>query len=913
MKLLLTILLLAVGCIVTATDISADDLGLIRISSDDQAARAELILGHGLAKLDNQFLVIATTNQQMDLAASGIPFELLRTEADLSSLFMVLARNRRAAEAGAPSLGPVVHSSPQLTVVESSRSIAASVSEGHDYFVIPLEEREIYFHYDAPMQVKAFSSAEVYPTDTLCDDVKKDSLYAYNRHLELFYTRYIWSDSIDRARDWLVNKFNQFGYTNVTTPTFSYGGDTHYNVKAVKTGTAEPNKVIVIGGHYDTYNGQSAGSVFAPGSDDDGSGTALTLEVARVLANVPLRKTVIFMPFSAEEQGLIGSNAAATTFRNAGTNVEAMLNYDMVGYVENTPWSLSLSSGNNTAYRDLTAANIWRVTTLAPRIVSMGSSSDHFSFHQQGFNVCDNIESDFNYDGWHTNLDLTSRMNFDYLTEVVKLAVATVAIVANSAAPTTISRVEDVGNGSSLELFWTDCNPQYSYTIIYRAAGSPLDSVQVPLGACSQVITGLTEGLMYDFALYGKPVDGYRAIAAPVYTEQALSAPRAPRSPQVEPGLHKINLVWRPGIEQDIAAYRIYRKLSGQPDFADRQAEVTDTTYSDSVVTAGVKYDYAITTVDHNGFESPLSAVVSSYPATFDGGILVVDEWIQDYAYFPDQAEQLAYWDTVFGETPFVVDTIETGSAMLEKGEAGRFSSIFWFDEDVFTKILSNSNASLDWFLGYPTNVMIDGYQTIQNWSSTPVPADHLLRQEFGVTAFTYSSNVGFIGATGDNGWPSVAIQGNRGILRIYSTPIFTPAAGATVIYRMDSHNNDPAFEGQPCGVAYSTPNGKRIVLSFPLYYLTPASATALIEKAKQFFGESTTTSKPGDVNSSGVVDLSDLSMLIAYMTIQHFSIPNINGADVNSSCNIDLSDLSFMISYLVLGAPLPQPGCVQP
>ena len=222
---------------------------------------------------------------------------------------------------------------------------------------------------------------------------------------------------------------------------------------------------------------------------------------------------------------------------------------------------------------------------------------------------------------------------------------------------------------------------------------------------------------------------------------------------------------------------------------------------------------------------------------------------------------------------------------------------------------MSNSNAILDWFLVYPTNVMIDGYQTFQNWSSTPVPADHLLRQEFGVTAFTYSSNVGFIGATGDNGWPSVAIQGNRGILRIYSTPIFTPAAGATVIYRMDSHNNDPAFEGQPCGVAYSTPNGKRIVLSFPLYYLTPASATALLEKAKQFFGETTTTSKPGDLNLSGVVDLSDLSMLIAYMTIPGFSIPNPNGADVNSSCNIDISDLSYMISYLIFSSPVPPPA----
>lgn len=912
MKSLLAILLVSVGSLVMTTDLLADDLGLIQVTSDEQVARAELILGHALAKVNNKFLVTATVDQQYGLQASGITFERLRGTTDLSSLFMVLPRTREAAAATTPNIGPVVTSATNITIVETSASAAASLSEERDYFVIPLAEQTIYFHYDAPTAVRVFSPNEVYPSDSLINYVSQDSIYAYNRRLELFYTRHIWSDSIDRARDWMVSKFQQFGYTNITTPTFSYGGGTHYNVKAVKQGTSEPNKVIVIGGHYDSYNAQSQGSVYAPGSDDDGSGTTLTLEVARVLANVPLRKTVIFMPFSAEEQGLVGSAAAATSFKNAGTNLEAMLNYDMVGYVENSPWRLDLSSGPNTAYRDLTAANATRLTTLVPNITSMGSSSDHYPFYTQGFPVCDNIETDFNYGGWHTNLDLTSRMNFDYLTEVVKLAVATVAIVANAASPTTISHIADVGNGTQLEVFWSDCNPQYTYTLFYGPNGTPSDSIQVAPGNCSQVVSGLTPGVVYTFAVYGKPADGYRAIVAPTNTEQPLVLPRAPRLPEAEPSINSIIVKWRPGIEQDIASYSVYRKLDTETSFSIYQTGVTDTIFTDNQVTGSVKYDYAITAVDLLGNESPLSVSVSSYPATFDGGILVVDEWLQDYAYFPDQAEQLAWMDTVFGTTQFVVDTIETSPAALAKGDAGRFSSIFWLDEDVFTKIINSSYSTLDWYMNYPTNVMIDGYQTIQNWTSTPVPSNHMLKTEFGVNSFTYSSSIGFIGATGDNGWPSVQLEAGRGMSRLWATPTLTPEPGATVIYRFDASNNDPNWEGKPCGLAVDGPNGKRIILSFPIYYMTAASATALLEKAKQFFGEGSVSNVPGDANGSGVVDLTDLAMLIGYLTLPNVVFPNPNGADVNASCITDLTDLSMLISYLLVSTPTLQQGCVE-
>lgn len=143
--------------------------------------------------------------------------------------------------------------------------------------------------------------------------------------------------------------------------------------------------------------------------------------------------------------------------------------------------------------------------------------------------------------------------------------------------------------------------------------------------------------------------------------------------------------------------------------------------------------------------------------------------------------------------------------------------------------------------------------------------------------------------------------------------PILTVRPGGVVIYRYDSYSNDPAYEGQPCGVAYDGPTGKRIILSFPVYYLTPATAEALIAKAKEYFGEGSVVIKPGDINNSGTVDLSDLSALIAYLTGQMPALPNPNGGDVNGSCFINLVDLSSMINYLIFGQPTPVPGCVVP
>jgi acetylornithine deacetylase/succinyl-diaminopimelate desuccinylase-like protein len=137
------------------------------------------------------------------------------------------------------------------------------------------------------------------PIDSLLSLISQDSLYAWNLRLQNFQTRYSYSDSVYRARDWLFDKFVSFGIDSVWLHHYNYDSD-QYNVVATVVGTVKPDKLIVVGGHYDSvvYGGGAYPYTWAPGADDNGSGTVATLEMARIIAQNPLPVTVMFVPFA---------------------------------------------------------------------------------------------------------------------------------------------------------------------------------------------------------------------------------------------------------------------------------------------------------------------------------------------------------------------------------------------------------------------------------------------------------------------------------------------------------------------------------------------------------------------------------------------------------------------------------------
>src|SRR5947207_13702213 len=147
------------------------------------------------------------------------------------------------------------------------------------------------------------------------------------------------SPGIGAARDWIRDRYLSLGLQVRLVPwTFGGCGDgttrTLQNVVAWIPGSGHPNRLIVIGGHYDsrTTNGLDGVSP-APGANDSGSQTALVLEAARVMAGHVFDATVVFADWSGEEQGLHGSAAFAQHYRDYFPNgtLELNLNSDIVG------------------------------------------------------------------------------------------------------------------------------------------------------------------------------------------------------------------------------------------------------------------------------------------------------------------------------------------------------------------------------------------------------------------------------------------------------------------------------------------------------------------------------------------------------------------------------------------------------
>lgn len=190
---------------------------------------------------------------------------------------------------------------------------------------------------------------------------------------------------------------------------------TTVNVVGTKRGTARPDEIVVVGGHYDSVPR-------SPGANDNASGTASVLEVARVLASIPTPRTVQFVLFAAEELGLFGSAAFAAERRQG---IVAMVNLDMVG------WGERLMVGNAGRDEAIVELAVQAAQGAGIQVTRFrAGASDHASFERAG------IPALFLHRGvdpdYHRPTDVPSNVDPRHLEEAARL---TVAIVRELARP----------------------------------------------------------------------------------------------------------------------------------------------------------------------------------------------------------------------------------------------------------------------------------------------------------------------------------------------------------------------------------------------------------------------------------------------------------------------------------------------
>ena len=226
--------------------------------------------------------------------------------------------------------------------------------------------------------------------------------------------------------DYLEAQLSSFGYP-VTLDPVTFNATTFPNVIGVHQGTVCPERVFIVGAHYDSVS-------TTPGADDDASGTAAMLEIARVLAGTPLPATVWFTGFTLEENGLLGSKHMAQQEAAAGTEVVGMLSLEMIGYTTATEDPI-IVLGNEASIR-LVESFIRVHATYLPGVTGMvpgnGEAtpavrrSDHAPFWDAGYQAV--IVTDggpARNPNYHQPTDTIDTLDLLFATNVTKAMLAT--------------------------------------------------------------------------------------------------------------------------------------------------------------------------------------------------------------------------------------------------------------------------------------------------------------------------------------------------------------------------------------------------------------------------------------------------------------------------------------------------------
>ncbi len=216
--------------------------------------------------------------------------------------------------------------------------------------------------------------------------------------------------------------------SDVSIELFNHSKTPQQSVIVRIPGTKNPSEVVVFGSHLDSINGMNWD--FAPGADDNASGTATNLEIFRVLManNLYPEKTIEFHAYAAEEIGLVGSNEIAQAYRHQGVDVSAMIQYDMTAY-SGRPFDRIYLIANKTD-RQLNE-NLARLAQdylgLPTEVRSfMSGTSDHASWHRAGYPAAFPFENPAAYNRKiHTSDDVIDRLNaFDQSVAFTRLGLA---------------------------------------------------------------------------------------------------------------------------------------------------------------------------------------------------------------------------------------------------------------------------------------------------------------------------------------------------------------------------------------------------------------------------------------------------------------------------------------------------------
>ncbi|MCF8366563.1 MAG: M28 family peptidase [Bacteroidales bacterium] len=302
----------------------------------------------------------------------------------------------------------------------------------------------------------------------LLDEVSATNIIATVQHLQDYGTRNAYQPSSIEAQNWIKQQFEDLGLPVELQDFNMPSGPASDNVIATFEGTKYPDEYIVMGCHYDSYS--YAG--LAPGADDNATGVAGVLEIARILTQYEFDRTLIFCTFSGEEYGLYGSEAYADRCAQQGMNIHGYLNMDMTGYLEpgsyiHTDLIRPASASELGDFYTQVCATYLPDFPVEPGTL-VGGDSDHTSFNNAGYMGIFPFEDGSDYSPYiHTSDDVigTSVNNAAQAAIFTQAILATAVSMANLVTPP--QNLVAVPGDSEVDLQWSQMFEIDNYNV-YR-------------------------------------------------------------------------------------------------------------------------------------------------------------------------------------------------------------------------------------------------------------------------------------------------------------------------------------------------------------------------------------------------------------------------------------------------------------
>jgi hypothetical protein len=341
----------------------------------------------------------------------------------------------------------------------------------------------------------------------LMQQVDAERLMAHVQILQDFHTRHVNSITnsstrgIGAARNYIFEQFEivrqQAPFGNFTVQRFEFDmthagvATRQENIIGYLQGTEPGAGVLVVGAHYDSINTNfNDAEGYAPGANDNATGVAALMEMARIMSQRQFRSSVIFVAFSAEEVNRQGSKAFVSWARGRNIDIVGMINIDAVGNNNNRSGTIeqslrifsceteSICSADRGSSRHMARAVEFlgfAHSSVLPMQVERtadrdGRYGDHFSFSEGGYPAIRFISTLEEWGNGSTS-DTIQYVERDYLRQAVQSILLVAVAYADGPTPPRSLTLRDAGNGQAT-LRWEPVPNANGYIIAFRLPGS---------------------------------------------------------------------------------------------------------------------------------------------------------------------------------------------------------------------------------------------------------------------------------------------------------------------------------------------------------------------------------------------------------------------------------------------------------